>query len=297
MERYKRIYKEKNWITIKLSEIEHVKELQAITYIYNNLKNQNNPFVNTDSETKIKIIIQKILGLLKSELPVDKISKMVNVNSSFIEIILTLYQYGNQGGFVELEEGLRLSDLTKSAGLSDFSKPFAKETNKLMGPATKHSRLIQAKINKGKDYVTFIWLTERTPKYKDNFHTMSVDPNTLSLKPDTVYEIEIRILNFFKLLQQRADKTGITDKDIEDVLYKADIQIFDSTPSFQFQGSNYLLTMFDASIVPEYRPPKVWGPRHDFGNLLSKHSASILNSIKFYLPIMRQMIKKYLNIK
>jgi hypothetical protein len=56
-----------------------------------------------------------------------------------------------------LTEDLRLSDLTKNAGLSKFSKKFSKETNKLMGNPTNHTKLVQMKVNKVKDYITFIF--------------------------------------------------------------------------------------------------------------------------------------------
>lgn len=195
-----------------------------------------------------------------------------------------------------LTEDLRLSDLTKNAGLSKFSKKFSKETNKLMGNPTNHTKLVQMKVNKVKDYITFIFLTERTPKYKDNFHTQVVDPSDMSLQLDNLYTIEVRVLDFFKLLNTRPDKTDITNKDIEDVLMTASIQWWSDVPSFQLQGSNYLLTTFDAAIYPEHRPPKRWNKFHHDDNFLDKHSAGIANSIKFFIPIMRQMVKKYLGL-
>lgn len=199
----------------------------------------------------------------------------------------------------QFSEALRFSDLYKSA-MSAFTKDFAKETSKLMGAPTKHSKLVQFKVNKKQDYVTFLWVTERTPKYDDNFNTQVVNPKTMTLQKDNLYTIEIRVLDFFKLLKTSPNKP-ITNKDIEDVFKVADIKIWDDTPSFQFQGSNYILTTFDAAIYPETRPPKVWntkiskyGKTHNSNQFLSKHSAGIVTSIAFWYPIMRQMIKKYL---
>ena len=295
MERYKSTFQKKNWITLKLSEMDHVKEIQAISFIWNHLKRQN-ALSGTAQEHKkeadTKIVIQKIIGLLSSGHNVKQIANILREDLYFVQLISTIYQQEFQ-----LHENLRLSDLTKNMGLSDFSKPFAKETNKLMGNAPSHSKLVQTKINKEKDYVTFMWVTARTPKYPNNQKMQAVDPENFELKPSPFYTIEIRILDFFKLLQQRANEEDITDKDIEDVMYKADIQIWDSTPSFQYQGSNYILTMFDAAIHPETREPKRWNKYHDDNNFLSKHGAQILTNIKFYLPQMRQMIKKYLRIK
>lgn len=196
-----------------------------------------------------------------------------------------------------LEESLRLSDLMKSASMSAFTKKFAKETNKLMGNATNRAKLVQMKVNKKEDYVTFIWLTERTPKYKDNFHTMISNPNkNFELEQSNVYEIEIRFLDFFKLLDTRPNNDEITNKDIEDVLNNSDIKIWSDVPAFHWQGANYNLSLFDASIYPTNIAPKQWNKFHNEDQLLDKHSASILNSIKFWIPQMRMMIKKYMGI-
>ena len=196
---------------------------------------------------------------------------------------------------ITLDEDLRLSDLMKSASMSAFTKKFAKETNKLMGNATKRAKIVSVKVNKKKDYVTFTWLTERTPKYKDNFHTQVSDPNKdFQLKKDNLYTIQIRFLDFFKLLNTRPDKTNITDKDIEDVLTNANVQVWSDVPAFHWMGMNYNMSMFDASIYPTTIEPKYWNKYHNADQLLDKHSAGILNSIKFYIPMMRQMIKKYL---
>jgi len=196
---------------------------------------------------------------------------------------------------IKLEENLRFSDLMKNAGVSNLTKKFSKETNELMGNAPNHTKLIKMRINKVKDYVTFYWRTERTPKYKDNFHTQEVDPNTMTLKKSKIYEIEIRVLDFFKLLETTPTYPKIFNKDIEDVLMTADILIWDSTPSFQFQGGNYNLTILDGAIYPEHRSPKRWDRYHGKSNLfLSKHSQSLINNIKWYYPQMRQMVVSYL---
>lgn len=196
----------------------------------------------------------------------------------------------------QFSENLRLSDLMKSASMSTFTKKFAKETNKLMGNATNRAKLIQMKVDKEKDYITFYWLTERTPKYKDNFNTMVTNPTDFSQEKSNAYEIQIRFLDFFKLLDTRPNMDDITNQDIEDVLNVCDIQVWDNTPAFEFQGMNYNMTTFGAAIHPENRPPKYWDKFHNSDQLLSKHSAGIINSIKFWIPQMRMMLKKYLGI-
>jgi len=197
----------------------------------------------------------------------------------------------------QFTESLRLSDLMKSASMSDFTKKFSKETNKLMGNATNRAKLTQMKVNKAEDTVTFIWLTERTPKYKDNFHTMVSNPDKdFALQQDNLYEIDIKFLDFFKLLDTRPDENEVTNKDIEDVLNVCDIQIWSDVPSFHWQGANYNLSMFDASIHPTTIAPKYWDKFHNENQLLDKHSASIINSIKFWIPQMRMSIKKYMGL-
>jgi len=195
-----------------------------------------------------------------------------------------------------LEESLRFSDLMKNASMSSLTRKFAKETNKLMGNPTNHTKLVQAKVNKDEDYVTFFFVTERTPKYKDNFNMMVVTPKTWTMHKDNLYTIEIRILDFFKLLDTRPNKEEITNKDIEDVLLNADVQIWADIPAFQFQGMNYNMTMFDAAIYPENRPPKYWDKYHKSNQFLDKHSAGVINSIKYYIPQMRMIVKKYLGL-
>jgi len=196
-------------------------------------------------------------------------------------------------------ENLRFSDLMKMASLSPFTRDYNKETNKLMGNPTNHTKLKSMKINRKKDYITFVWKTKRTPKYSKNQKMKDVDPNTLELKPAKYYTIEFRVLDFFKWLGTTPN--DITNKDIEDVLKVADIQVWDSTPMWQFQGGNYNMSLFDASIHSETRPPKYWntvvskfGKTHNENQFLSKHSAGVANSIKFYIPQMRQMVKSYM---
>ena len=199
---------------------------------------------------------------------------------------------------IRLDEELKLSDLMKSASMSAFTRKFNKETNKLMGNPTNHSKLVKMRVNRKKDYVTFFWLTERTPKYDDNFNTMVSNPKkNFALQKDNLYTIEIRFLNFFKLLGTKPKEQGdITNKDIEEVIQNCDLQVWDDTPSYEFQGCNYNMTMFNAAIYPEERPPNYWNKFHNENQFLSKHSAGIVNSIKFYIPQMRMIIKKYLGL-
>lgn len=201
-----------------------------------------------------------------------------------------------------IEEELKLSDLRKSAAVSPFTKDYKNETDRLMGAPTTHIKLKSMRVNKKKDYVIFVWKTKRTPKY-DNKKMMAVDPkNNFNLKPVKFYTIEVKIIDFFKLLETKPGG-DFTNNDIEDVINTADMQLWSSVPAFQFQGMNYNMTLFDASIYPENRPPDTWndleskyGKTHNEYQLLDKHSAGLINSMKFYIPQMRMMLKKYLGL-
>lgn len=200
-------------------------------------------------------------------------------------------------------ENLRFSDLMKKASISLFTLDYSKETNKLMGAPTTHTKLKGIKVNKKKDYVIFVWKTKRTPKYNNKKQPMkAVDPkDNFQMKNANFYTIEIKVLDFFKLLKTKPDN-NFTNKDIEEVFNVADIQVWSSVPAYQYQGMNYHMTLFDASIYPELREPKIWndlvsqyGKTHNEYQFLDKHTAGVVNSIKFYIPQMRQMIKKYLD--
>ena len=211
----------------------------------------------------------------------------------------------------QFSESLRFSDLMKRASMSPFTRDYNKETNKLMGNPTNHTKLTGIRVNRKKDYVIFVWKTKRTPKYGKNKSMKIVDPKTFTLANGRIYTIEIKVMDFFKLLKTKPNE-DFTNADIEEVLNVADIAIWSNVPAFQFQGMNYHMTMFDASIYPENRPPKVWNDRvsrpiegisgsggktHNEYQFLDKHTAGVINSIKFFIPIMRQMIWKYINKK
>jgi hypothetical protein len=203
----------------------------------------------------------------------------------------------------KFSENLRFSDLMKKVSMSDFTKDYNKETNKLMGPPTTHTKLKSMRVSKNKDYIIFVWKTKRTPKYNKNQKMMVVDPkNDFKMKPARLYTIEIKVLDFFKLLNTKPDG-DFTNKDIEEVFNVCDIQVWSDVPAFQYQGMNYNMTLFDAAIHPETREPKVWnkivskkGKVHDENQFLDKHTAGVVNSIKYFIPQMRMMVKKYLGL-
>lgn len=192
---------------------------------------------------------------------------------------------------------ITLSDLNRNQGISDFTKVFKKERNKIMGSETKNSKFIEVKFNKDEDYIDCYWLiTPTEKKYPPNYKYKEVDPYTHKLidNPSKTYTFILRIMNFFSLLATTPNK--ITNKDIEDVIRIADLKIWDSNPSFQYQQMNWHLSDLDSSIFPTTIPPKRWNKIHGEPTFLGKHSQSIINQINFFIPMIRMSIKKKLGL-
>ena len=194
---------------------------------------------------------------------------------------------------VGLDEDFTLPDLMNNKGLSSFSKKFKKETDSLMGPASQHTKYVQMKVKRKAGTITFIFLTERTPKYKDNFHTTVTRTDKWKLGQDNLYTIEIKFLD---LLNQVKNNPDLTNKEIDELFLKSRIQIWSDVPAFHWQGGNYYMSINDASINPTSIPPKHWDKKHHGEQLLDKHTQGVINSIKFYIPQMRQTLKKYLGM-
>lgn len=211
-----------------------------------------------------------------------------------------------KGRFV-FNEWLTYPALMKSQGLSDFTKKWKTDRKKVMGSdENKIAKLISCEVNEKEDYVDFFWLTEATEdKNKDNSlynkPKKEVDPKNgfiLIDNPSKTYTFQLRILDFFKWLDTYPNKQEITPKDIKDILYVSNVQIWDSNPSFQLQGMNFNCTQLDASIYPENRKPKRWYDYHGDGiAFLGKHGAGIMNHMNLYKNNMASMLTKQLKDK
>jgi len=199
---------------------------------------------------------------------------------------------------VRFDEGLRLSDLMKSAGASDFTKKTRASRVSTMGPEVKNAKLVYSEINEEEDWVLFQFTTPATKGYPKDHKYKATDPNRdfkiVSL-PSKTYTMEIKILKFFEWLKTTPNE--ITNKDIEDVLKVADVQVFSDDISQQYQGMNYNLSLFDGSTHPTSIPPTFWDKYHKSDQFLSKHLTGLINSIAFYIPQMRQMLIKDLKEK
>jgi len=225
---------------------------------------------------------------------VKAISQKLGISPNVILQIL------EASGVEKLEESrlqeLKIADLTKNQGISDFTKPFKNELTKLKGSGATAAKLADIKYNLTNDYVTFIFLTERTPKYKDNFNLKAVDPNTFALNDDNVYEIHIRFLGIFDKITKFSKKNKyITHKAIKELLKKSNLLIFSTVPSFHWAGANYWLSQLGGSLHPTDIYPKHWVKYHGEGqSRLDKHTQNIMNSMSFWLnPMATSVLKLY----
>jgi len=193
---------------------------------------------------------------------------------------------------------LTLSDLKGDQGMSDLTLKFKKERNKLLGAESRIVKLIDVDIDETAKYVTFIWLTEVTPKYPKNYEygEVNIEGNKeIVNNRSKTYELKIRILDFFNWLGTYPNKIEITEKDIKDIFDISDIQVSSNDPSWQFQGFNYHMSTIDGSIYPTNIPDPIWGPRHNNGDgLLSKHLQGLINGIDFWKSPMASMLTKKL---
>lgn len=193
-----------------------------------------------------------------------------------------------------IQENLRIVDLQKHAGTSDFTKDWVEIRRKIRGTGANTVKLKSIKINRKKDYITFVF--KSIPTYDTIVKAVNF-PNTDKDKNVKMYTEQIRILDFFKLAQTKPnyEENQLTRKEIKEILKVADVQVSCDCKSFQFQGMNHILTTFDASIYPELRPPKVWNKWHKDDNFTCKHLDMLLTQgLNIYLNNMTSMINKYL---
>ena len=200
---------------------------------------------------------------------------------------------------IKLDEELRLSDFKKHAGLSDFTKKWKNIRLKKKGAANISARLVRMKVNKKKDYVTFIFYS--APTYT---LTGKVTNPGKSMQFKTTekpfYTQEIRILDFWKWARttpgyEAAKK--LSTGDLKEIFKVANIQVWCDDPSFHWQGMNWVVSQFDASTHPTDIPPEQWRRFHKDDSFVCKHLSMLLASIDFWLSPMSSMLNKYLKEK
>jgi hypothetical protein len=204
-----------------------------------------------------------------------------------------LFEHKNWVTVQKLEEELRLTDLMKHAGISNFTEPFMKDRRKIKGAGNKSASLLDCVINKQDDYIKFEFRS--APTYpKEAPHKKTVQPD-FSLKKTPIYVQEVMIMGFFKWLEA-FEGEEITTSDIKEIFEVSDIKVFCNCPSQHWQGFNYQLSSnFDGSIYPTTIPDPVWGPKHNNGDgLVCKHLDLIFASMSFFRSPMASMLQKKL---
>jgi len=194
----------------------------------------------------------------------------------------------------ELEENLRLSDLKKHAGTSTLTDKFRLDRQRIKGSGARSVKIKSMKVNRKQDFIQFTFLS--VPTYKSMSIAIAF-PDVDTTKKVRSYTEEIRILDFFKLAETKPGyiEKEMTVKEIKEILNVADIKLSCNCPAFQLQGSNYILTTFDAAIYPELREPKRWNQYHKDDNFICKHLGILISSgLNIYINNMTGMVNKFL---
>lgn len=221
----------------------------------------------------------------------NEIIQKFNISKSDLAKILKIQENWIN---IKLDEGLRLSDLRKHAGISKFTNKWRVDRQKKKGSGAKSVKIIGMKVNKKKDYITFVFKSK--PTYNSLMPAVAF-PDKEKQKNVRAYTQEIRILDFFKWAQTKPNykQSELTPQEVKEILQIADIQVACNCMSFQFQGMNYIVSLFDASIYPETRPPQRWNKYHNDDNFLCKHLDILLSQgMNIYINNMTLMINKYL---
>lgn len=198
---------------------------------------------------------------------------------------------------IKFNEGLRLSDLAKHSGISNFTKPFMIDRRKIKGGGNTSEKLIDCIINQKEDWAMFQFLTEPTYDYEEPKWKEVSPEQRFNLKKTKTYEQDIKILGVFEWLTAFKG-SELTRKDLKDILKVNDCQFFCYCPMFHWTSPNFNLSSeFNASVFPTNIAPKHWNKPeyHGDGNaLVCKHLDLLLSSMPFFLNPMVSMLNKKL---
>jgi len=188
-----------------------------------------------------------------------------------------------------------LETLKAKDSISDFTMKFRKDRNKIMGAENKTAKLLDCFLNEPDDSITFVW---KTPATEDGKIKKRVSPLSLELLPNEegFYEIQLKILNFFSWLDTNPIKDIITEKEMKEIIRISEVQVYSSSPSFQYQAYNWNNSQVDTAIYPTDIAPKVWNKYND-NAFLDKHLYGIIRNIDFWINPMASMLTKKLKSK
>lgn len=196
-----------------------------------------------------------------------------------------------------LKEYVTFNDLQNAKVIAPSTMKHRQIRNKAVGTENTTAKFIDVFINEADKSVTFAFKTKATiPVYPDDYKFKRVSPLNLELlsNQEKQYEIQIKILDFFDWLSTHPEGQPITVKDLKEILQVSNIQVFSTSPSWQYQGYNFWMSQLDGSAYPTDIAPKVWDKRLGGEFFLDKHLYGLIRQINFFLNPMASMITKKL---
>jgi len=121
-------------------------------------------------------------------------------------------------GIKEKFQELSLLDLSNRSDqelASLTTRHFSTERRGIMGDAPKTTKLIQSKLDRANDWITFYFLTESTEKYGPDYQYKDVDPTKyfrFNKNPSKTYEIHLRFYRISELLKLHTPPTPKSSK-------------------------------------------------------------------------------------
>ncbi len=188
-----------------------------------------------------------------------------------------------KNSFSRIDNSLELAELVGHA--SQFTKDKKAERGRIMGQESRIVKLAFTELSERDDTCTWVFMT---PATRDGKKKQEVHPSAdfrLVDNPTNVYTLYLRAENVFKTLDIFKEEVVEETFKLSEMSALVDLlqfKIFSTSPSLHYQGMNYNLSVFDASIFPTNIKPKQWDKIHGF-SFLDKHWLALLNYYKVYL--------------
>lgn len=130
--------------------------------------------------------------------------------------------------------------------------------------------------------VMFTWHV--TPTFAKVVNVVDPHLHQFKAKKDKKYELQVLILDFYKLKKNKKLKQ-LTVDDLTRIINLADVKVWSSSPSFHYQGFNYRLSKIKSSIYPTTIPDTKWRETHK-NALIDKHLYLVFKDVKDWIPQM-----------
>ena len=175
--------------------------------------------------------------------------------------------------------------LTQLYQISTLTNKTQADRSQKLGKEFKLSNIINVEL-KPPD-VIFTWHVKPTTGGK--VEVVDIHSHKFQYDKADYYTIQISIQKFYELKGKRKLKK-LSKNDITKILKSADVKLWSSSPSFQFQGFNYKLSRLNASLYPTGIPDRKWRQKHG-GSLIDKHLYLLIKDIDKWIPHMAMAIK------